>query len=394
MRRSRLVLRRSGFNPISLMELIPSSEKQNNKPGYWFIDGEFEDACQRAHFYRAAYNPGFPAFIHPMMCKARRCEQCGQFWAWKWRLALKEKADELERRGVPPITRAITLTTAGPVPYKQFWLALKYFWRYIRNYTPAYTRPWGRGRKKRKNGAELPDFKPFYSIQYWGVVEFNQKKTQPHIHFVIYNPNGDRRSYIPKEIIERAWIEAQKQAKFDKIAWDTKIEKIRGDVKQYFTKYITKVTGNIKDEIPPETWEGRFVRYSVNSSKRPGFFAVGLAAITAAFGLAKYFENPRDERSFCLINQDTTLEQFTEICRQEANELNQLVNQPWDWQADCSRAAIWADEMFPLLPEEKPPPSVLLRAISPPCKFGPPIPPGWYAGGAAPGKCETIPEAD
>jgi hypothetical protein len=324
---------------------------------------EFETACQKTHFYRVELKPGQPVLIHPMLCKARRCEQCGFYWAWKWRLALRDKKDTLERQGSPNISRAITLTTAYDCGYEKMWMALKYFWRYLRRYSPDFTRPFSKGRKKLKHGVKQARF-PYAMLQYWGVVEENQEHTQPHLHFIIYNPSDDKKSYIPKELIKRAWQEAQKEAGFEKIAWDTRIEKIKSDVSRYFTKYLTKLTGG-KDEIPLESWGGRFVRYSVASKIRPGFFSVGVGAITAAHGLAKYFQDPTEERSYCLIAQNVGLDEFIEIAKGEANTLNAIIKSGWDWQADKIRAEVWKEEMFPEYITEKAPKIVTIRERPP-----------------------------
>lgn len=327
----------------------PKTEKPKEKPLYlpytYFATEEFQQSCKRTHFFRISVRPEGLLSVHPTLCKARRCEQCGFFWAWKWRLALRDKKDVLELSGMPAMRRAVTLTTAYPVPYDRLWLALKYFWRYLRNYSPDYTHPWKVGRKKLRPGREAANF-PYWALQYWGVVEVDQTTKQiPHLHFIIYNPANEVNGFIPKAIIKLAWQKAQMQAKFEKIAWDTRIERIRTDVSRYFTKYLTKLEGG-KDEIPPETWKGRFVRYSLPSSKRPGFFDVGVPAITTAHGLAKWFDNPQAERNFTLITQKTTLPEFIKLADEEARALDALVNEKWSPWQDIQRAIVWTEDFI------------------------------------------------
>lgn len=327
-------------------------EKPLYLPYTYFATEEFQVSCERTHFFRVSTRPEGLLSVHPMLCKARRCEQCGFFWSWKWRLALRDKKAVLELSGMPAMRRAITLTTAYPVPYKQLWLALKYFWRYLRTYSPDYTRPWKVGRKKLRKGRNSATF-PYWALQYWGVVEVDQKtKEIPHLHFIIYNPENEVNGYIDKAIIKLAWQKAQKQAGFTTIAWDTRIERIRTDVSRYFTKYLTKLEGG-KDEIPPETWGGRYVRYSMPSCKRPGFFSVGVAAITTAHGFAKWLDNPQNERSFCLITQKTTLPEFIKLAEAEARELDVIINERWSPWQDVARSVPWAEDI--IYPLEVPP---------------------------------------
>lgn len=177
-----------------------------------------------------AYTPD-TMLLHFLGCKRRLCEDCGYYWAWKWRTLLGHKIKrDLEKTGLK-ISRAISLTTSYDAGYKKVWLALKRFWAHIR--------------------------KEYPKVQYWGVTEYNQKHTQPHFHFILSED-----TYIPHATIQYYWEKAQSQALFEHIAWNVRIEEIKGDIQKYFTKYVTKLT-NGKDEIPrPENWQGRYVRYS------------------------------------------------------------------------------------------------------------------------------------
>jgi hypothetical protein len=137
-------------------------------------------------------------------------------------------------------------------------MALKRFWEYMRRAYPG--------------------------VQYWGVTEYNQKHTQPHFHFILRNDE-----YIDIDFLTWAWQQAQVSAKFlaDKIAWNVRIEAVKGDIEKYFTKYLTKLTGG-KDEIPrPENWQGRYIRYSRQ------FFGVGISTkdILQAINLKRHLNS-------------------------------------------------------------------------------------------------------
>lgn len=169
--------------------------------------------------------------LHAMHCKARNCEVCGEYWSYKWRSALKEKAEYDKAMGIPTPELALTLTFRAQVDYKICYAVLRYFWQLVRQVYP--------------------------NVEYWGVVEYNQHHTQPHLHFVL---GGS--TFIPFEFIRNCWIKAQNWGGIEDPAFITRIEKIRGNIQQYFTKYITKLTGG-KDEIPRrEQWQGRYIRYS------------------------------------------------------------------------------------------------------------------------------------
>jgi hypothetical protein len=172
--------------------------------------------------------------LHFLGCKRRQCQDCGWYWAAKWRTLLKFKRGQDTTKGID-INRALSLTTAYDPGYHKVWLAFKFFWRFVR--------------------AEYP------IIQYWGVTEYNQKHTQPHFHFILSDSK-----FMDYDFLQECWKKAQTWAGFDKdkIAWNIRIEEIKkgNELEKYFTKYLTKLTGG-KDEIPrPENWQGRYVRYS------------------------------------------------------------------------------------------------------------------------------------
>lgn len=185
-------------------------------------------------------------------CKSRQCDYCGKIWSNQWRYALKLQADHTAQFNLPPVTLALTLTYAENAGHKQVHACLRYFWQLVRKSYPV--------------------------IQYWGVVEFNQKHTLPHLHFVLSGY-----SFIPYQFIVVCWETAQYWAKINAIAFICRIETICGNAQAYFTKYITKLVG-YKDEVPRrENWKGRYVRYSAK------FFPVGLPAMRLATRLNKMF---------------------------------------------------------------------------------------------------------
>lgn len=357
------------FNASNYFEMLapePPKPKPLHLPYVHFDTEEFNRSCERSHYFRVCVRKEGLVTVHPTICKARRCPQCGYFWAWKWRRALTDKTEVLKIMGLPPITREIGLTTSYNCGYLKLWYALKYFWRYLRRYSPEYLHPWKAGRKKLKKGKTVATF-PYAMMQYWATVEFDQEKKQPHLHCIIYNYGNQVAGYIPQKIVKEAWKRAQEKAHFEKVAWNARIAWIRGDVSRYFTKYLTKLTGD-KDEIPPESWGGKFVRYSRQSKckktgeiVRPGFFSVGVGAITTAFGLGKWFKNPDDERSYSLITQKTTLPEFIRIVKEESEELDRLVNEPWNYLTDENRAEPWHEDF--IYPPEKPPPIALGRVV-------------------------------
>ncbi len=180
-----------------------------------------------------------------LFCKRRLCEFCGHLWSQRWCYALKLKAENdvvLSQYGCKLV---LTLTFAQLVDFKVMQRVLREFWRLVR--------------------VEYP------SIGYWGVVEFNQKHSQPHLHFVLSGVD-----FVPYQFLRRIWQIAQRRAGIEKIAFVLRVEEIRKGVAAYFTKYVTKLVGG-KDEIPRrQLWAGRYVRYSRN------FFPVPISAMLAA----------------------------------------------------------------------------------------------------------------
>ena len=132
-----------------------------------------------------------------MNCKRRNCEDCGWYWAWRWRQALAAKSEyDKDLQKAYKADKALGLTFAENLPFKNVQRCLEYFWRMMRRAYPT--------------------------VAYWGVVEFNQSHTLPHLHFVLA-----RVPYIELDYIDYCWKKAQKWAGYEKIAWNVRIEKIK-----------------------------------------------------------------------------------------------------------------------------------------------------------------------
>jgi hypothetical protein len=205
--------------------------------------------------------------------------------------------------GVPPARLALTLTFATQVDYKQAWSALRYFWQMLR--------------------------KSYPKTEYWGVVEYNQQHTQPHLHFVLGGV-----TFIPYQFIRAAWSKAQTWAKITDIAFISRIEEIRGNIQQYFTKYITKLIGG-KDEIPRrEQWQGRYVRYSRK------FFPTNVPTMAVYASWKRQFDLDLFQwkaKSYTIHNDRASaagLTHFINLAKIADQELLETLNRPWLDQDD------------------------------------------------------------
>lgn len=198
-------------------------------------------SCQRGVGWLYSPKSGSPSRLP---CKSRQCPHCSIIWASTWRDLLKQRTElriiQLDGQ-IPTGPLALTLTTAYNPGYKKLHAALRYFWQLLRDHP----------RLKNK------------VIEYWGVTEFNQLHTQPHLHFVL-----PELGHIRYKIIRYCWKKAQAWAQFERIAWDVRIEKVKAGIQAYLAKYLTKLADGGKDEIPRRAnWKGRYVRYSRNFFK-------------------------------------------------------------------------------------------------------------------------------
>lgn len=233
--------------------------------------------------------------VSRMNCKRRLCPVCGWYWRHKWRRALLEKDEVSKFTGKIEPKLALTLTTAQATDYTQMWHCLRYFWRFMR-----------RG---------------FPKLEYWGTVEVNQKHSLIHLHFLLAGYE-----FIEFEYVRHCWMKAQEWAKFDKIAWDERIEEIKKNAAAYFTKYITKATAGNKDEIPTkEDWQGRHIRYS------KGFFGVPVAAMAAAAKVKADFASGEQlaRLGFHTFRPLASLSGFIEGWDKSHSQIDGLVNRPW-----------------------------------------------------------------
>lgn len=242
--------------------------------------------------------------LHRMNCKRRTCEDCGWFWAWRWRQALKEKAVNDKALSLPRADKALTLTFAENIPYVTMQGILRQFWKLLRRAYP--------------------------NIEYWGAVEFNQAHTIPHLHFILAGA-----PFLEIDYLDYCWKVAQIRYKVSHLAWNLRIEKIRKNIQAYFTKYVTKLLGG-KDEIPRrENWGGRFVRYS------RGFFPIPVNAMLAGKKFQEKLKaNDQLDRVFWHVRKPhQALFGFKIDARRQDREIDAIVKADWIPAADRSRAA-------------------------------------------------------
>lgn len=244
-----------------------------------------------------------------MACKRRNCLECGWYWASKWRSALKEKARNDFDFGKKTADKALTLTFAENVPFGTMQAILRQFWKLLRRGYPH--------------------------TEYWGVVEFNQTHTIPHLHFIL-----QQSSYLELDYLDYCWKVAQMRYKLEHLAWNLRIEKIRKNTQAYFTKYITKLTGG-KDEIPRrELWGGRFVRYST------GFFPISARTMVAGrvFNEKLKAGAALDKVYWYVRAPLKYLKDFQLDCRNEEKKVAAALSGKWYPLADTLRAVKVPDD--------------------------------------------------
>lgn len=239
---------------------------------------------------------------HRMSCKRRICDCCGKFWAFKWQQALREKVEYDKYFGQNARIRALGLTFAQFVDYKQVWNCLRYFFQLLR-----------------------ADFGP---VQYWGVVEFNQAHTQPHLHFILSNS-----VYMKWYEIKSRWLKAQKWAGIPRKAWNIRIEEVKKDLARYMVKYLSKLKGG-KNEVPTrEEWQGRYIRYSKN------FFpaTIPTMALFARFSAAIEANDLLDYQFFYTRKPLAGLSGFIEQKDREFDKLQFALTRKWNFLEDKIR---------------------------------------------------------
>lgn len=242
--------------------------------------------------------------LHRMNCKRRTCPDCGWWWSFRWRKALKEKAVNDFDLGKRKADKALTLTFAENVPFITMQGILRQFWKLLRRAYPG--------------------------IEYWGVVEFNQAHTIPHLHFILASA-----PYLELDYLDYCWKVAQKRYKLEHLAWNLRIEKIRKNTEAYFTKYITKLLSG-KDEIPRrENWQGRFVRYSAK------FFPIPVSAMLAGKKFAdKLAANDALDRHFARVREPLQgIGIFKIEAAIENAAIDRAVKMAWNPEKDRARAS-------------------------------------------------------
>jgi len=249
-------------------------------PGYWY---------------------GSKTGIHSLGCKSRQCEVCQKYWSTRMRIALNYKTSHYEFFGGKTPFLAMTLTFWEYANHKKVWSISRYFWQLLR--------------------AALPD----NDIKYFRCVEFNQKHTLPHLHFILQGID-----FIHYELIRSCWKKAQFWGGCQKLAWNINIQEIEKNMAAYLSKYLTKA-GNEKDEIPrPENWKGRYVSYS------PGFFPRPVPEmILLAQWSAQQEKADQIERMYIWIDPDRRyIEGATEQSQNDWNAQVEELNYEWDYKKD------------------------------------------------------------
>lgn len=244
--------------------------------------------------------------LHVLKCKSRKCEYCGQFWAWKWRQALAEKDEYDQAMGIPRARLALTLTLRQNVEYLTVQRVLEFFWRSVRKKNP--------------------------DLEYWGVVECDQKHQRPHFHFILANC-----VFIPYQDLRQYWVNAQKWAGINDQAWVLRVETIEKNIQAYFTKYVTKLLGG-KDEIPRrDQWQGRYIRYSRK------FFPASVSTMAVYASWRRQWEANRFDwpaHPYSQYQQHIThagLTHFINECKITDQEIIDTLNREWDYLDDHLR---------------------------------------------------------
>lgn len=274
-------------------------------PAYSFKVG-LPDVKRCARFNGYIYNPA-SSYTTVLACKSRQCPACSTTWAWKWRARLAEQQEWSKRFGTVEPQLALTLTLGQAVDYEQLWRTLKLFWRRLRRSYPDVT--------------------------YWGVVEFNQSHTIPHLHFLLGGY-----SHIPYKIIRQCWILAQQGSGIlENPAWVVRVEKIRANAAAYFAKYISKIADGGKDEIPRRNlWGGRYVRYS------KGFFHLDFQTTLKFLQLARQNETGEyGQKGYIRLGLGLSgWQQFVEKADVDFSMQNEALVSAWVIEYDRSRATV------------------------------------------------------
>jgi hypothetical protein len=167
-------------------------------------------------------------------CKSWRCPIHRESWRHKWLVVANRNLAHL------PVNRLINLTTAEWCEPKQLARAKQLFVRDMQ--------------------------KACLGFEYFSVLEFNQKKTQPHCHLLA------RVGFVVKDcVLSDAWSRATVSAGMKEayIIWQDE-PRDQEDCLRYVLKYSF---ANDKNQDVPDSWKGRKITYST------GFFYKPIAEI-------------------------------------------------------------------------------------------------------------------
>jgi hypothetical protein len=162
-------------------------------------------------------------------CKSWRCPVHRDSWQYRWKYIVGH--NELFLRS----NKLINLTTAEKCTPEQLTLARQLFCREIRLY--------------------------YETFEYFAVLEFNQEKTQPHLHLLA------RADFIPQWLLSKIWKKATTNAgmKPAYIVWIEQPHSVSGSVKYVLDYAFT----SDKNQDVPDSWMGRKITYSKEFFYKP-----------------------------------------------------------------------------------------------------------------------------
>jgi len=163
-------------------------------------------------------------------CKSWRCPIHRAAWRHKWIVVVNRNLQHL------PVNKLINLTTAEFCPPSQLALAKQLFCRQMEFYSQGF--------------------------DYFSVLEYNQKKTQPHMHMLCRVGCS-----IPDALLSQVWASATVTAGMKKayIVWQDRPQS-QEDSLRYVLKYSF---AEDKNQDVPDSWKGRKITYSNGFFHKP-----------------------------------------------------------------------------------------------------------------------------
>lgn len=155
-------------------------------------------------------------------CKSWRCPVHRDSWQYRWKYIVGH--NELYQRS----NKLINLTTAEKCTPEELTLARQLFCREMRFYYDYF--------------------------EYFSVLEYNQEKTQPHLHLLA------RCDFIPQWHLSKIWRRATTAAKMKPayVVWIEEPHSTNGSV-DYILDYAFTAE---KNQDIPDSWAGRKITYS------------------------------------------------------------------------------------------------------------------------------------